>query len=233
MATRPLFISENSGSNLVRIMPIEFKWHPGMARSQKQMSIRSLHEAAKNLFPNARVLEVSSMAEDHLGEKLSAFNLKFKTKGRGREIAVECAFQASKVFERGGPYHDLIDAQPIDAKRDSRLQSSGKLMGFEFFGQKWALEPQTAFYDWIYINALHLQLELAKAVLAYDTFTDIAFNPDKSINCQAGAVALYVSLQQRGLLEEALSSSESYLAIILGAKVGDIRQSEGCQGRLF
>lgn len=233
MATRPLFISENSGSNFVRVMPIEFKWHAGIARSQKQMSIRSLHAAAKDIYPAAKVLEVSRMAEDQLGERLSAFNLKFRTKGRGREIAVECAFQASKVFESGGPYIDLLDAQPIDAKRDERLQSSGKLTAFEFFGKKWELEPQTAFYDWIYINALHQQQELAQAVLSYDMFTDIAFNPEKSINCQAGAVALYVALRRRGKLEEALSSSKCYLEIILGTKVGHVRQTGGAQGRLF
>ncbi|MDW9812857.1 DarT1-associated NADAR antitoxin family protein [Sinorhizobium meliloti] len=233
MATRPVFISENEGSTFVRVMPVEFTWHAGMAKSRKQMSIRSLHEATKNTLSSARVLEISSMSEQRLGEQLSAFNLTFRTKGRGREIAVECAFQASKVFESGGPYLDLLDAKPIDAKRDDRLQCSGKLTGFQFFGQKWALEPQTAFYDWIYINALHLQPELADAVLAYDAFTDIAFNPEKSINCQASAVALYVSLRRRGLLEQALTSRESYMATILGAKTGKARQDEGPQGRLF
>ncbi len=234
MATRPVFISESEGPTFVRVVPVEFTWHAGMAKSRKQMSIRSLHEAMKNsLSRGRRVLEVSRMSEEPLGEKLSAFNLTFHTKERRREIAVECAFQASKVFESGGPYLDLLDAKPIDAKRDHRLECSGKLTGFQFFGQKWALEPQTAFYDWIYINALHLRPELAEAVLAYDVFTDIAFNPEKSINCQASAVALYVSLRSRGELEHALSSRESYMAMILGTKTGSARQGEGPQGRLF
>lgn len=233
MARRPVFISESTGSAFVRVMPVEFVWHAGMALSRKQMSIRSLHEAANKAFSSARVLEVSRMSQEPLGEQLSAFNLKFHTRERHREIAVECAFQGSKVFERGGPYLDLLGAKPVDAKRDSRLQCSGKLTGFDFFGQKWPLEPQTAFYDWIYMNALHRRPALAEAVMAYDVFTDIAFNPEKSINCQASAVALYVSLRRRGKLERALSSRETYMAMILDANSGSYQQNEPRQGRLF
>lgn len=233
MATRPVFISENEGSSIVRVMPVDFIWYAGMAKSRKQMSVRSLHEATHKLLPSARLLEVSRMSEDVLGEQLSAFNLKFHTKSRRREITVECAFQASKVFETGGPYLDLLNATPVDAKRDKRLQSSGNLIGFEFFGQRWALEPQTAFYDWIYINALHLHPKLAEDAMAYDVFTDIAFNPEKSINCQASAVALYVSLRRRGALEEALNSRENYLQMVHGAKIVSASQREDPQGSLF
>ncbi|WFT84360.1 DarT1-associated NADAR antitoxin family protein [Rhizobium leguminosarum] len=233
MAMRPVFISESKGSSFVRVMPVDFIWYAGMAKSRKQMSVRSLHEATQKRFPSARLLEVSRMSEDMLGEHLSAFNLTFHTKSRRREITVECAFQASKVFETGGPYLDLLDATPVDAKRDERLQSSGNLIGFEFFGQRWALEPQTAFYDWIYINALHLHPKLAEDAMAYDVFTDIAFNPDKSINCQASAVALYVSLRRRGALEEALNSRENYLQMVHGAKIVSASQLEEPQGSLF
>lgn len=233
MASRPVFISERNGPALVRVMPVEFVWHAGMAKSRRQMSTRSLHEAAKRTLSSARMLEVSRMSEDPVGERLSAFNLTFHTKERHREIAVESAFQASKVFESGGPYLDLLDAKPIDAKRDDRLQRSGNLIGFDFFGQKWALEPQTAFYDWLYMNALHRRPALAEAVMAYDVFTDIAFNPEKSINCQASAVALYVSLRRRGKVEHALSSRESYMATIVGAKSGSFRQRDAPQGQLF
>lgn len=233
MATRPVFISESVGSKFVRVIPIEFAWHSGMAKSRKQASIRSLHDATKNVLPSARLLEVSRMSEELLGEQLSAFNLSFRTNSGHRNITVECAFQAAKVFERGGPYVDLLDAMPVDAKRDLRLQSSGKLTGFQFGGHSWKLEPQTAFYDWLYINALHLRPELVRAVASYDTFTDIAFNPEKSVNCQAGAVALYVSLRRRKLLEKALSSRENYIGLILGTKIVDVRQGEGSQGQLF
>lgn len=42
-----------------------------------------------------------------------------------------------------------------DAKRDPRLQASGRLTGFRFNGSSFPLEPKTAFYDWLYINAIY------------------------------------------------------------------------------
>ena len=60
MAKRPVYIpklkSESSG---VIIKDVEFKWFPGMAKSQKQKSITSLHEAANKLHIH-NILEVSS-----------------------------------------------------------------------------------------------------------------------------------------------------------------------------
>ena len=53
-------------------------------------------------------------------------------------------------------------------------------------------------------------------MLAYEAFTDIEFNPDKSINCQARAAALYVSLRREGVLEKALSSQTAYLELLGG-----------------
>ena len=229
MANRPIFFAETCGKALVRIKPIDFTWHAGMAMSRRQMSMRSLHEATKKLFPEARILEVSRMSDDILGKALSAFNLTFET--RSRKIPVECGFQASKVFEKAGPFPDLLDALPVDAKRDPRLQASGRLIGFRFFGEDWPNEPPTAFYDWIYLNALHRQQELAHAVTNYDIFTDIAFNPEKSINCQAGAVALYVALFRRGKLQEALSSREAFLHIEANASIKD--DGQGIQGSLL
>lgn len=231
MAKRPVFIAETSGPILVRVRSVNFTWHAGMAKSRKQMSMRSLHEATQSLQSGARILEVSRMSDEILGEKLSAFNLNFKADGLGREISVETAFQASKVFERGGPFVDLLDASPADAKRDPRLQSSGRLTGFCFLGEKWPNEPRTAFYDWIYVNALHKRPELANAVKGYDIFTDIAFNPEKSINCQAGAVALYVALVRRGGITKALESREAFLRVEDGASVKD--DGQGNQRSLF
>lgn len=44
---------------------------------------------------------------------------------------------------------------------------------------------------------MHLNKELAVKIMEYDTFTDIAFNPQKSINCQVEATAIYVSLKNK------------------------------------
>ena len=64
------------------------------------------------------------------------------------------------------------------------------------------LIPRTAFYDWLYINALMENADLAEQVMEYDAFTDIEFNPNKSINCQARAAALFVAMKKLGRLEE-------------------------------
>ena len=47
MANRPVFIPSENLNNPVLIESVEFEWHPGMAVSQKQRSIQSLHENAK------------------------------------------------------------------------------------------------------------------------------------------------------------------------------------------
>lgn len=231
MATRPIFIVEADGPALVRVQSVDFIWHAGMARSRKQMSMRSLHEAAQVLHPDARILEVSRMSDSPLGEQLSAFNLTLDHPDLGRMIPVECAFQSSKVFERGGPFLDLLSAAPIDAKRDPRLHDSGQLTGFSYLGNAWPKDPPTAFYDWIYVNALHRHPDLATAITRFDIFTDIAFNPEKSINCQANAVALYVSLVRRGGLQAALSSRNAFLSVEQGASWKDEGQHR--QGSLF
>lgn len=80
MANRPVYIPCLKGQALVTPVAVEFKWVAGMAVTQKQKSIRSLHEAAvkRNI---AQVLEISSKSENPLGVKLSAFNLPFVMPG--------------------------------------------------------------------------------------------------------------------------------------------------------
>ncbi len=160
-------------------------------------------------------LEVSSKSEMTLGVALSSFNLKFRT-AKGRVLTVEAAFQGSKVFEGGGPYLDIFNMSPMDAKRDERLRASGKLIKFSFYGSDWELEPKTAFYDWLYINALLKNPELASAVTDHDGFTDIEFNPEKSINCQARSVALYCALFHNDKIEYALANRENFLSLYTG-----------------
>ena len=47
MANRPVFIPSNDLNHPVLVENIEFDWYAGMAISQKQRSIQSLHENAK------------------------------------------------------------------------------------------------------------------------------------------------------------------------------------------
>lgn len=212
MATRPVYIPESKCLG-VSTRDIDFTWFPGMAKSQKQKSIASLHKSAETeeISP---LLEISSKSALDIGVKLSAFNLSIVTKKHKRELSVETIFQASKVFEEGGPYTDLLDKTSRDAKRDARLKESGKLISFRFFNELFPLEPKTFFYDWLYINALNQNKNLAVKLLKYSGFTDIEFNPKKSINCQAFSAALYVSLSQFSLLDNALESPAIFQEIL-------------------
>jgi hypothetical protein len=229
MAARPLFIPTTEGPALVETKFVEFHWFPGMAPSQRQKSADSLHAAALKLPGISKVLEVSSKSREELGVALSAFNLTFTTLKHNRTFSVECAYQGSKVFEHGGPYTDILGMTSREAKKDERLHSSGRLTGFHFFGTDWGLEPQTAFYDWIYINALKRQPSITNQLLEYSAFTDIEFNPERSINCQAYSVALYISLHRRRALAEATSSKEAFLEAVGKAAISNARQDETVQ----
>jgi len=232
MATRPIFAPSPSGALLVRTHHVDFEWFPGMAMSQSRKSIASLHEAARKQVKVDEVLEISSKSPTELGVSLSAFNLMIKTVKYSREFSLECAYQASKVFERGGPFVDLLNVKSIESKRDPRLNQHGRLVKFHFFGVDWPLLPRTAFYDWLYINALHKHPELTQQVLRYRAFSDIAFNPERSVNCQAYAAALYVSLCERGLLtDELLKDQQTYLAVINTGSVSNAHEDTEAQAR--
>jgi len=211
MASRPIFIAISEPAHLVSEVSLDFSWHSGFAASQKKKNVIALHEAArsKGLFP---ILEVSTKSEELLGQRLSAFNLKIKTEVG--EVTIESAFQGSKVFSEGGPYTDIYYLDSRAAKTDERLKSSGRLIGFDFFGQKWPLEPKTAFYDWLYLTALKPHKEFLKKLYRYQGFSDIEFNPERSINCQARTCALLVSLLKLNALDDALQSQRHFISVI-------------------
>jgi hypothetical protein len=209
MAERPVFLPTPDGAELVTARSFNFVWSPGFAVVQKRKNIQALHAAAAQAG-YAPLLEVSTKSSEELGRQLSAFNLRVRSQEFG-EITLECAFQGSKVFERGGPYTDLYQAEPRDAKRDRRLQESGRLVGFNFANRHFPLEPKTAFYDWLYISAILPQKESLLRLCDFAGFTDIEFNPDRSINCQARSCALFVALTKRNLLDEAMSSEAMFI----------------------
>lgn len=214
MASRPVFFPTTSGDLLVRTESLGFEWSPGLSITQKQKNIGKIHAAIKNKYNTLTPLEISTKSLQTLGVSLSAFNLQFTTKIHKKSYTVEAAFQSSKVFLNGGPFKNLIEAEPRDAKRDPRLKESGPLISFSFFGETWPLEPKTMFYDWLYINALNQNRNLALDLDSFNCFTDIEFNPEKSINCQAYAAALYVSLRRRNLLDKAISNKDFYVNLV-------------------
>jgi hypothetical protein len=213
MAERPLFIPAPNSSELVKDISLRITWHPGFAPSQKKKNIVELHEAAARAGYSP-VLEVSTKSEEKVGQRLSAFNLKVHSDAG--VMPLEMAFQGSKVFERGGPYTDLYSlGDARDAKRDSRLKESGPLKEFRFESFSFPLEPKTVFYDWLYITALYEYRDwLRRHIFKYAGFTDIEFNPERSINCQARSCALLVTLLKNDWIDEAVSSPGAFINLL-------------------
>lgn len=213
MAERPVFLpSPPTDRQLVRERSFRFSWHSGFAAIQKKKNVSALHAAAA-ASRCSPLLEVSTKSDDELGRHLSAFHLRVETAGRGR-ISLESAFQGSKVFEGGGPYTDLYGVDARVAKRDQRLRSSGQLIRFDFEALSFDLEPKTAFYDWLYLGAVFPHRKWLERLYRYRGFTDIEFNPARSINCQARSCALFVALMRRGQLESAIASQSRFLEVL-------------------
>ncbi|MBI5128514.1 MAG: hypothetical protein HZA66_03660 [Rhodopseudomonas palustris] len=224
MAKRPIFVPHKDAPGLVREIVFDIPWAGGFAATQKKKNIEALHKAAaaQGYSP---LLEVSTKSDETAGQHLSAFHL--KVHGKSGEIPLESAFQGSKVFERGGPFTDLYEAEPRLAKRDDRLRKCGQLIGFEFEGDSFPLQPTTVFYDWLYLRAIYphrfwLEKRLTKRV-KYAGFTDIEFNPSKSVNCQARSCALFVALVQQEKLESVVASPKIFVQAM----------TELCDGRLL
>jgi len=216
MAQRPVFVPLETGSRLVDEIQISFDWNPGFAPSQKKKNVAALHETAvrKGLTP---LLEISSKSEEEVGQRLSAFNLKIDV--GGGKASIESAYQGSKVFENGGPYTDLYLVDSRTAKKDPRLRNSGRLIGFRFEGRDYPLSPTTAFYDWLYLSALYPHREWLRRLHNRAGYTDIEFNPEYSLNCQARSFATFVALERRGILEKTISSFDAFKTLLQSASI--------------
>jgi len=204
MATRPVFLPAVTAP-FSHCINVDFIWNRGLSVSQKQKNIRAIHEAFTRQYPGQRVLEISSKSLQAHGPDLSAFRLSAYVPSLGQSVTVENIYQSGKVFTNGGPYTDLLTVTPKAAKKDERLQTSGRLTGFRFEGISYPASPPTVFYDFIYITALLGNPTLADVLLQYDAFTDIEYAPDSSIACQAKSAAIFVALHRLGLLDKARS----------------------------
>lgn len=207
MAIRKIFIPSAKGKKYVKEYEVEFPWDFGNSIKNTEESIRRMHAEAERRYGLKNLFEVSGASIMPLGRLLSAFQLPISV-GDIR-TTVECAYQGSKVFENGGPYQDLYRIQSRRAKKDPRLKDSGELIGFQLGEEKFPSEPKEAFYNMIYISALQKFLDISNISNRrfknhfYNSggFTDIYFNPNKSINCQARSVALFIALHKRNLID--------------------------------
>ena len=208
MAERLIFMPAANAVCPVDEMSVDFVWHAGFSAVQKKKNVAALHASArkKGLSP---LLEISTKSDEELGRRLSAFSLKVTTPAG--KAPLESAYQGSKVFAGGGPYTDLFQKSARDAKTDSRLRNSGALIKFKYDGHDWQLTPKTAFYDWLYISTLQPHQTTLKRLYKYKGFTDIEFNANKMVNCQARSCALMISLMKLNLLDEWLRSPQIFI----------------------
>lgn len=177
-----------------------------------------MHDAATKMGIGP-LLDISSKSQDPLGKALSAFNIEVEL-WSGRHVRLEVAYQASKVFERGGPFRDLLALEPKQARRDPRLRSSGQLLGFDLEGVPFPSFPVRAFYDWLFVRTLADRPEIVSRLRAFSGFTDIEFSPKRSVNSQAHAIAAVVALDVRGWLRRAARSFDGF-SLLLEEDIGN------------
>ena len=190
MAIRPIFISTGDINHPFESKDIIFKWISGMTYSQKCKRRDSLASEIAKLYDIKRWLEVSTKSDKEVGVKLSAKNLVLNT-STGSDI-VENIYQCSKVFDEG------------------------KIVSFKYNDCVFENFPTGMFYDYIYMYAVLQNYDLIKNFVQYDIFTDIEFNPNKSLNTQARASAIFKTLyvnQSLGIIKDQEKFKEYYKSI--------------------
>lgn len=168
MATRPIYISSSILKNPVLQKDINFKWVSGLSYEQKCKRRDSLRKEIEKQYDISKWLEISTKSDKELGIKLSALNLKLKTLNNIK--TVEQIYQESKIIE------------------------NGKLIGFKYGSKCFENIPYGMYYDYIYMLALYQNKEYHELLKPYSLFTDIEFNPYRSLNTQARAVAIFKTL---------------------------------------
>jgi len=228
MAERSVFVSEKLYPYFQDVR-VQFEYFPGFALSQKRKSEISLNQNFLAAYPEQKVLEVSGASLHSLGAALSAMNLKKQTKSG--LTTVESAFQSSRVYRGAqgavGPFEDLLFAPGKAAKKAVRERSQGlafshyRFDGMDFYAPDHCI---SLFYNFLYLNALcEKENEAAAQRLlegGYTAFTDLA---TQSLNSQARACAIFVSLARGGLLDQ-VRDFDSYLRLMRtgadGAAIG-------------
>lgn len=187
-----------------------FNFYGGFALSQKQKTIDAFHEELKN-DGLKNILEVSRKSKNQLGNALSAFNLMLNIKGITRSI--ESVYQSSKVFNNNIQFKEVLDYEPLMAKRfikENVEKNNLILTSFNCFGIEFPLYPITIFYDYIYVLALSQHNDIASNVIKNDCFTDIEFNHKKQHASQARSCAIFKYLYDNKLVSISLDNFNEF-----------------------
>lgn len=184
MAIRPIYISTDIPEIPYIERDISFEWISGMSYKQKCKRRDSLKKSIAKEFDIKKWLEISTKSDKELGIKLSALNLTLTTTS-GIQRPVEEIYQSSKVFE------------------------NGKIVSFKYGKTEFPNTPYSMYYDYIYMLALYEHKELWNDLKNYSIFTDIEFNPNKQLNTQARATAIFKTLLTQDKLK-ILENQEEY-----------------------
>lgn len=198
---RVYFINENK----VKFQNFNIKWNSGFSIQQKQKNIEELHYCISKYYNvcKDKILEVSTASKNELGRMLSSFTLKVFF--NGHYYPLECVYQSSKVFKNVfGEYQvlEVLNMDPRSAKKRLTVENHNTLIKFKCFDKEFSLKPSYLFYDWLYISAVKNIPYLSESLNKYDFFTDIEFNPEKSLSCQARTLVLFIWLLRNNKLEE-------------------------------
>ncbi len=202
---------------------VNMPWFGGFAQQQKRRCYLSQHLnfLADPRYSGYTPLEISSASHVPLGAALSAMNLKKYCSELGRDVIMESAFQASRIYIRAdgtriGPFPELLTLPGKECKKQVKELSEGlhsyhyRFDGLDFPAPAFHI---SLFYDWLYLNALceesNRETRVALISGGYNAFTDIA---TKSLNSQARSAAIFVSLEHLGLLDR-VRDFESYMEL--------------------
>ena len=174
MAIRPIYISTNILEIPFIKRDVSFDWVKGMTSSQKCKRRDSLHYAISKTYDMNKILEISTKSNKDLGVNLSALNLTIPL-SNGSEKTVENIYQLSKVYE------------------------NNVIKEFKYNKTVFEKDPYSMYYDYLYILALYFHKDYWEELNNYDIFTDIEFNPNKQLNTQARAAAIWNTLYRNNM----------------------------------
>ena len=192
-----------------REISVTFPWSNG----SRHQIIQAVQEAFHGLHPDIPALEVSLASPQQEGVGVAAMKLPLRLATQEQEIPVGIIYQASRVFENGGPYLELLQCSRQTVQKERRLQQSGKCIRYQLEGKEFLLEPYPyAFFNWLYGRALQQNPEKAEGILKFGAFTDLDLgSAKKDRNSPARAAAVYVGLAAAGRLS-CLDSYEAFAA---------------------
>lgn len=217
MSERSVFVCRDEYP-FVEELRVRMEWFPGFALSQKRKCELNLHANFNRWYPGVKCLEISSASLYSLGAKLSAMELQIETDSG--MTSVESAFQSSRIYEQDGevigPFPEYLFLPGRECKKLVKEQSRG------LHAHQYCYQGQTfpvprfnipLFYNYVYIHALTQPQNRALREALLDSgctaFTDLATS---SINSQARAAAIFVSLARQGLLDQ-VQDYDSYLTL--------------------